>query len=54
MKPHTRVIYRVEDDKLVVEPIPSLEDVLKEPKNIKITVKEFYEFRKALSKRLEE
>jgi len=36
-----------------VEPIPSLEDVLKEPKPVKISVKEFYRFRREFSKRLE-
>ena|GEM_PF-6505165 len=46
LKPHMRVLYRVKDGKLVVEPIPSIEDVLKEPKPIRIKPKEFYEFRR--------
>ncbi len=54
LKPHTRVLYRVEDGKLIVEPIPSLEEVLKEPKPVKISIEEFHRFRKELSKRIEE
>ena len=30
LKPHMRVLYRIKDGKLIVEPIPSIEDVLKE------------------------
>jgi len=53
LKPHMKVIYRVQDGKLIVEPIPSIEDVLKEPKPVKIGVEEFYKFRKELSKSAE-
>ncbi len=53
LKPHMKVIYRVQDGKLIVEPIPSIEDVLKEPKPVKISVEEFYKFRKELSKSAE-
>jgi len=49
LAPHTKVIYRIEDGRLIVEPVPSLEDVLKEPTAIEITVKEFHSFRKKLS-----
>ena len=50
LKPRMKVIYRVKDGKLIVEPIPSIEEVLKEPKPIHIKVKEFYEFRREISK----
>jgi len=53
LKPGVKVVYRVENGRLIVEPIPSLEDVLKEPKPVKISVKEFYRFRREFSKRLE-
>ncbi len=52
LKPHMKVLYRVQDGKLIVEPIPSIEDVLKEAKPVKISVEEFYRFRKELSRRL--
>ncbi|RLI11833.1 AbrB/MazE/SpoVT family DNA-binding domain-containing protein [Candidatus Bathyarchaeota archaeon] len=53
LKPHMKVIYRVERGRLVVEPIPSLEDVLKEQPAVEITPEEFYEFRKKLSREAE-
>ena len=53
LKPHDRVIYRVEKGRLVVEPIPRLEDVLEEPPGVKVSVREFYEFTRELSRRFE-
>ena len=53
LAPHTKVIYRIEDGRLIVEPVPSLENVLKEPTAIEITVEEFHSFRKRLSQRAE-
>jgi len=53
LRPHTKVIYRVEGGRLIVEPIPSLEDVVKEKPHVKVTLEEFYRFRRELSKRLE-
>ncbi len=53
LKPHTRVLYRVEDGKLIVEPIPTLEDVLREEPIITISLEEFHRFRKELSKKVE-
>jgi len=53
LKPYAKVIYRIEDGKLIVEPIPSIEDVLKEPAAIEITLDEFHKFRKELSKKME-
>ena len=31
LKPHTKVIYKIEDGRLIVEPVPSIEELLKEP-----------------------
>ena len=53
LRPHTKVLYKIEEGRLLVEPIPSLEEVLKEPPSVEITLKEFHSFRKALSKRAE-
>ncbi len=53
LKPHTKVIYRIEDGKLIVEPVPSIEEVLEEPTPVEITLEEFHESRKKLSKRAE-
>jgi len=53
LKPNMKIIYRIERGRLIVEPIPSLEDVLKEPPAIEITLEEFHEFRKKLSQRAE-
>ena len=53
LKPHTKVIYRVEKGRLIVEPIPNIEDLLKEPPEIEITLEEFYKFRRKLSQRAE-
>ncbi len=53
LRPHTKVIYKVEGNRLVVEPIPSLEDVLKKQPSVEITLEEFHEFRRELSRRAE-
>lgn len=53
LKPHTKVIYRVEEGRLIVEPIPSIEDVLKESPSIEITLKDFHRFRRELSRKVE-
>jgi len=46
----TKVIYKIEEGRLVVEPIPTLEEVLKEPPAIEITLEEFHRFRRELSR----
>jgi len=53
LKPHMKVIFRIKNGKLIVEPIPSIEDVLKEPKPIKIRPKEFHELRREISRKAE-
>jgi len=49
LRPHVKVIYRVEKERLIVGPIPSIEDVLKEPCEVEVTLEEFHRFRKKLS-----
>lgn len=53
LQPHVRVIYKDVDGRLLVEPVPSLEEVLKEPTSVEITLEEFHAFRKELSVKAE-
>lgn len=53
LRAHTKVIYKIEEGRLVVEPIPSLEEVLKEPSSVEITLEEFHKLRKELSQKAE-
>ena len=53
LKAHTKVIYKIESGKLIVEPVPTLEEVLKEPPAIEITLEEFHQHRKELSRKTE-
>lgn len=53
LRPRVRVIYGVEEGRLLVEPVPSLEEVLKEPPAVKITLEEFHGFRRELSRKAE-
>jgi len=53
LQPHVKVIYRVVDGRLLVEPVPSLEEVLKAPTSVKITLEELHAFRKELSGKAE-
>lgn len=50
---HTNVIYRVEAGKLVVEPVPSLEEVLHEDLQVETTLEEFHKHRKEISRKSE-
>jgi AbrB family looped-hinge helix DNA binding protein len=53
LKAHTKVIYKIESGKLIVEPVPTLEEALKEPPAIEITLEEFQKHRKELSRKTE-
>jgi len=50
---HTKVIYKIEGGRLVVEPVPSLEEVLKETPSVEITIEDFHKHRKDLSRKAE-
>jgi len=50
---HVKIIYKIEAGRLVVEPIPSLEEVLKENPSVEITLEEFHKHRKELSRKAE-
>jgi bifunctional DNA-binding transcriptional regulator/antitoxin component of YhaV-PrlF toxin-antitoxin module len=53
LRAHVKVIYKIEEGRLVVEPVPNLEDVLKEPPSVEITLEEFHGFRRELSRKAE-
>ncbi len=53
LEPRRRVVYRIEKGRLIVEPIPSLEEVLSEPPAVKVSIEEFHDFRRELSRRAE-
>jgi len=53
LRAHVKVIYKVEDGRLVVEPVPSLEEVLREPSSVEISREEFHRHRKELSRKVE-
>jgi len=54
LKPGMKVIFRIENGKLIVEPVPSVRDLLGEKPPVEISLKEFHEARKKLSRRFEE
>ena len=49
----TKVIYKIESGRLVVEPVPSLKEVLQKKTVVEITLDEFHKFRRELSKKAE-
>lgn len=53
LRAHLKVIYRIEEGRLVVEPVPSLEEVLNESASVEVTLDELHELRRELSKKAE-
>lgn len=53
LKPSSRVSYRVENERLIVERVPSLDEVLNERPDVEISLAEFKRFRRELSERAE-
>lgn len=53
LRAHAKVIYKIEGGRLIVEPVPNLEEVLKEPPSVEITLEEFHGFRRELSRKAE-
>ena len=53
LKPNTKILLRVLDGRLVVEPIPSLEQLLAEPPQVEITAEEDEAERRKLSRETE-
>jgi AbrB family looped-hinge helix DNA binding protein len=50
---NARIIYKIEAGRLVVEPVPSLEEVLEAGSPVQITLEEFHKHRKELSRKAE-
>jgi len=53
LSPARRVIYKLEEGRLVVEPIPALDDLLAQKPEVEITTAEFKRHRRELSKKTE-
>ena len=53
LMPGTEIDLKVEDSKLIVRPIPRVNDLLKAPAQVEETFEEFHRFRKELSKKAE-
>jgi len=53
LKPRRRVVYTVENGRLVVEPVPTIEELFARPRAVEIDVDEFHEFRRGLSRKAE-
>lgn len=53
LRARARVLYRIEGGRLVVEPVPSLEEVLKEPSSVELSINESHQSRKELSRKAE-
>ena len=53
LNPYTKVIYKIEAGRLIVEPVPSLKEVLEEKSSVEITFEEFHKHRKELSTKAE-
>ncbi len=50
LKAYTKVIFKIESGRLIVEPIPTLKDMLERGTSVEITLEEFYRYRKKLSR----
>lgn len=53
LEPSSRVSYRVEGGRLIVERIPSLDELLAKPPTVHVSLEGFRRFRHELSKRAE-
>ena len=53
LRVHTKVIYRIEKGRPIVEPVTSLEEVLSEPPSVETTLEELHKLRKQLSQQAE-
>lgn len=53
LTPGTEVDLQIKDSTLIVRPIPTVIDLLKEPPQMTISLEEFHKFRRELSKRAE-
>lgn len=54
LRPRTKVLYRIDNGRLIVEHVPSLKELMSKEPIVTITVEEFRSFREELSKRAED
>jgi bifunctional DNA-binding transcriptional regulator/antitoxin component of YhaV-PrlF toxin-antitoxin module len=53
LRPKTEITYKIEGTKLIVEPVPTLEDVLTQPTIVEETLDDIRKFRQELSRKAE-
>jgi AbrB family looped-hinge helix DNA binding protein len=53
LRPRTEITYKIEGTKLIVEPVPSLRDVLTRPTLVEETLADVKKFRRELGKSAE-
>ncbi len=53
LHPRDEITYKIEGTKLIVEPVPTLEDVLHQPTMVEETLDDVRRFRRQLSKKAE-
>ena len=53
LKPHRRVLYQEKDGALIVEPVPSVEEILMKPPKVEVTIDDLRALRHELSKKAE-
>lgn len=54
LKPNRRVLYHEKNGVLIVEPIPTIEELLRKPSKLEVTLEELRELRHELSEKAEE
>ena len=50
---YTKILYKIESGRLIVEPIPTLKEVLQEKPQVEITLEQFHKQRNELSLKAE-
>ena len=53
LRPGTEIDLKVEDSKLVIRAIPNVNDLLKGPTYVEVTLQQFHKFRRELGKKAE-
>ena len=50
LKACSKIIFKIESGRLIVEPVPTIKEILQEGTSVEITLEEFYKDRRALSR----
>lgn len=53
LTPNTRILYRVQDGRLIIEPVPSLEELMSQENMHTVSLTELREERETISRRVE-